>query len=268
MGDPTHHGIHTKLFLARVGERKVAQLGSWNGSEVSAKRNREMTLLIESGEVHDALRRVFFHDFWMSQPVFVPLVTRDYAPPPQVRHLLISEVLFNPAGADEAGREWIEIVNPAAAPASLAGCKIGDAEAAGRNYNESMVQFPATATLAAGAALVVAGRADLFRQDWGRAPDFELADYDPAVPELLSYTAWSTGTLSLGNAGDQVVLLGPDDWAVDAVVWGAAVFTGTLPFAGALAPDHTLQRWPPDRDTDDCAADFRDQAIPSPGVVP
>jgi phosphatidylserine/phosphatidylglycerophosphate/cardiolipin synthase-like enzyme len=42
-GNPTGLGIHNKLILLRLGNRYFALIGSWNGSEVSAKRNREMS---------------------------------------------------------------------------------------------------------------------------------------------------------------------------------------------------------------------------------
>ncbi|MCS7060523.1 MAG: lamin tail domain-containing protein [Anaerolineae bacterium] len=273
-GDPTAHGIHNKMILARVGGRKLAHIGSWNGTETSAKMNREMTLLIESPQVYDYLSAVFWHDFYLSQPVFAPLILRSYRPPVPITYPLISEVLFNPSGADETGREWIELYNPTNMSISLSGYKIGDAELPGRSYNESMYQFPTGAILPPRSAVVVAGRADLYFSRWGVRPTFELADYDPVVPELLPYTPWSTGTLSLGNANDQVLLLGPSDGVVDAVAWAEpslidpVTVPGVALFFGALAADHTLQRWPADRDTNDCSVDFRDQALPSPGVVP
>lgn len=273
-GDPTFHGIHNKMILARIGNRKLVHIGSWNGTETSAKMNREMTLLIESAQVYDYLRAVFWHDFYISQPVFVPAVMRGYRSPVPITYPLISEVLFNPASSDEGGREWIEIYNPTHAPISLNGYKIGDAEAPGRSYKESMYQFPASAVLPARSAIVVAGRADLYFNRWGSRPTYELADYDPAVPELQPYSAWSTGTLSLGNANDQVLLLGPTDAIVDAVVWvdpslaTSVTVSGVIPFTGTLAADHTLQRWPADKDTNNCSVDFRDQALPSPGAVP
>ena len=273
-GDPTFHGIHNKMILARIGNRKLVHIGSWNGTETSAKMNREMVLLIESAQVYDYLRGVFWYDFYISRPVFVPLALRDYRPPVPITYPLISEVLFNPSGSDEAGREWIEIYNPTHAPISLNGYKIGDAETPGRSYNESMYQFPTNAVLPARGAIVVAGRADLFFARWGVKPTYELADYDPTVPELLPYTAWSTGTLSLGNANDQAILLGPADTVIDAVVWAdpslpdPVTISGVIPFTGTLAADHALQRWPADKDTNNCSVDFRDQALPSPGAVP
>jgi hypothetical protein len=42
-------------------------------------------------------------------------------------HLLISEVFYDPAGANEESNEWVEIYNPDAAAISTAGYSLGDA---------------------------------------------------------------------------------------------------------------------------------------------
>ncbi|MBX7213548.1 MAG: lamin tail domain-containing protein [Thermoflexales bacterium] len=265
-GNPTGHGIHNKMLLARIAGHKLVHFGSWNGSEVSAKINREMTVQFESGAAYDRLREMFETDLSRSRPKYFPIVYTNWSPPRY--HLLISEVLYNPAGADELGREWVEIYNPGPDPVPLAGFKIGDAEAPGRSYNEGMYIFPANAVIQPKGVIVVAGDALKFFTDWGRKPDFELGAYDASVPDLIAYTVWSTGTLALGNGGDQVVLLSPSDTIIDAAQWLTDTLAGAAPYTGTLAADHTLQRWPPSQDTDDCVADFRDQAVPSPGTVP
>lgn len=265
-GDPTAHGIHNKLFLARIGPRRVVHLGSWNGSEVSAKANREMTIQIDSPEAWGLMRAVFEADFWRSQPIFLPAALSNASPARS--RLLISEVLYNPAGADEIGREWVEVYNPGTQRVSLAGWKIGDAEAPGRSYNEGMHAFPPDASIPGGGVLVIAGDALKFQADWGRKPDYELGGYDPGVPDLIVATAWSTGTMALGNGGDQVLLLDADDAMVDAAQWLTTTLAGIAPFTATLGASHSLQRWPPAADTDNCAVDFRDQAMPSPGRVP
>ncbi|HQV27203.1 MAG TPA: lamin tail domain-containing protein [Thermoflexales bacterium] len=267
LGDPTAHGIHNKLVLARVGGRKIVHLGSWNGTEASAKINREMTIQFESAEAYGLLRGMFENDFWISQPQYLPSLYRNWSGPPR-RHLLISEVLFNPAGGDEVGREWIELYNPGAEAVSLAGHKIGDAEFAGRSYNEGMARFPDNAVIPAGGAIIVAADALKYQSDWGRRADYELGGYDAGVPDLLAYSPWSTGTLALGNLGDQVLLLGPDDAIIDAAQWLTTTLAGVAPYTMTLGANHTLQRWPPTGDTDNCASDFRDQGVPSPGTVP
>ncbi len=266
LGNPTSHGIHNKLVLARVGGRMVVHLGSWNGSEVSAKVDREMTVQFESAGAYTRLREMFESDFWNSQPLFFPRVMSNWSPPRY--HLLISEILFNPVGADETGREWVEVYNPSPQAVSLAEYKIGDAEFAGRSYNEGMYRFPAGAMIPAGGVIVIATDAAKYQSDWGRRADFEIGGYDATVPDLIAYTAWSTGTLALGNGGDQILLLGPGDVVIDAAQWLTTTLAGTAPYALPVGANHTLQRWPPGQDSDNCAIDFRDQAVPSPGSVP
>ena len=264
----TGRGIHNKMILVKLGNRAFAQIGSWNGSETSAKRNREMSLLIESQETYAYLRNVFYTDFALAQPTFLPMTLRNYADK-VLTYPVISEVLFNAGGQNEVGREWVEIYNPSAQPISLNGYKIGDAAVKGGSFGDGMYAFPITATLPPNSVIVIAENALMFKQDWGIAPTFEIGNYDPDTPDLLQYTAWSTGTMSLANMGDEVVLLGPNDVAVDAAVWGIGSSTGTLPYTRTITlGGRTLQRWPPNNDTNDCNNDFREQTLPSVGVVP
>lgn len=266
-GNPTALGIHNKLILARVGGQGYAQIGSWNGSETSAKRNREMSILIESNQAYDYLKRVVMGDFWQSSPTRLPLVLSRYTSN-IIYHPLLSELMINPSGANEEGREWIELYNPSPNSINLSNYKIGDAAVPSSFSSEGMFLLPANTVLAAGQVLLIAQNAQAFRQDWGVTPNFELADYDPAVPDLLPYTSWATGTISLGNAGDEVVLLGPDNQVVDGVAWGTGVLPGQMSYTGVLTGGHTLQRWPHDWDTNSGTIDWRDQTIPSVGLVP
>ncbi len=267
IGNPTALGIHNKLMLVRVAGQGYAQIGSWNGSETSAKRNREMSLLVESNAAYEYLKRVVMGDFWQLTPTRLPLAVNQYAPN-IIEHPLISELLINPAGADEVGREWIELYNPSPHNIDLTNYKIGDAAVPITVSGEGMFIFPANTILAPGQVILIAQNAVAFRQDWGVTPSFELADYDLAVPQLLPYTAWATGTISLGNVGDEVVLLGPDNARVDGVSWGTGVLAGQSSYGGTLPGGHTLQRWPHDRDTDMGTDNWRDQPIPSVGLVP
>jgi hypothetical protein len=257
-------GIHNKMILARAGGRFFSSIGSWNGTEISAKRDREMSVLIESAEAHAFLRGMFMTDWHLSQPVAMPIALRSFKP---IDHLLISEVMVNPSGANEEGREWVEIYNPTALPISLDGVKLGDAAARG-SAGEGMFAFPPGAVVPAGKAIVVAQNAIAFFEDAGRNPDFELSNYNAAVPDMQPYTAWAGGTISLSNAGDEVILLRSDDTISDAVTWLNGNVAGTVPYTASLLPGHTLQRWPPNGDSDNCAIDFRDQPLPSPVQVP
>ena len=266
-GNPTALGIHNKLILARVAGQGYAQIGSWNGSETSAKRNREMSLLVESNAAYDYLKRVVLGDFWQSTPTRLPLAVNAYAPN-VINHPLLSELLINPSGADELGREWIELYNPSPNVIDLTNYKIGDAAVPSTVSGEGMFVFPANTLLAPGQVILIAQNAVAFKQDWGVTPNFELADYDVTVAQLLPYTTWATGTISLGNAGDEVVLLGPDNRMIDGVSWGTGVLTGQASYTATLLGGHTLQRWPHNGDTNSGTTDWRDQPIPSVGLVP
>ncbi len=61
--NPTGQGIHNKMVLAQIGGRGWAVVGSLNGSETSAKLNREMALLVGSDEVYAYLADVFWYDW-------------------------------------------------------------------------------------------------------------------------------------------------------------------------------------------------------------
>lgn len=266
LGNPTGHGIHNKSWLIQKASHGYSEIGSWNGSEASAKTNREMAVLIESDLVFAYLQEVFGHDWRWSNPVSLPSVMNHYAG--VADHVLVSEVLYDPIGLDD-GREWIEIFNPTNSEIDLTGYKIGDAESPGRSSADGMFMFPAGTRLAAGANFVIAQNALLYTADYQRPPDFEIADYDPAVPNLAAYTPWSNGAISLNNAGDQVLLLGPSDKIIDSVQWGnSTALSSPIAFTRAISAGHSLQRWPPAADSQNTALDFRDQIAPSPGRVP
>jgi hypothetical protein len=264
LGNPTGLGIHNKLFLVQLGNRRLAHIGSWNGTEISAKRDRELSVLIESAEAHAYLRDMFMRDFHVSQPLALPVMVHQHRPAQQP---LISEVMYNPKGANEEGREWVELFNPTSRPFALAGYKIGDAVLAG-SLGEGMFAFPVDAVLAPNDAIVIAQNSAAFLADWGTKPDYELANYDNTVRDLIPYSNWAAGNMNLANLGDEVVLLNNDDRMSDVVAWLNGSAPGIVVCQAAVAPGHSLQRWPPSSDTDSCAVDFRDQAIPSPGTIP
>ncbi len=268
VGNPTGGGIHNKAWLIQKDGHGVSNIGSWNGTESSAKLNREISLMIESDAVHAYLRSVFMADVQRSQPLYLPFVAHQLAVAAPLTRVLISEVMIDPAGLDDA-QEWVELFNPSSVSIDLSNHKIGDAESAGRHTSEGMHRFPDGFRIAPRGVVVVAQNALLFAAAHnGRQPTFELMDSDPTVPELASYDQWSIGTLQLNNLGDQVLLLGPDDVIIDAVQWGNAVLAGNRPFTGTLVPGHTLMRMPFDKDSDDANVDFRDQPYDSPGQVP
>ncbi len=190
-------------------------------------------------------------------PSSTPLPT---ATPSPAAHLLISEVFYDAPGTEPDG-EWIELHNPTTGTISLAGYKIGDEETSGGT--EGMYALPLTATLGAGEYALIACKASVFSATWGMLPDYEWTDSLPSVPNLTRYTAWSNGSIQMGNSGDEVLLLDGSDQIVDALSWGdSTVFL--LPSAPDVPEGHSLERFPPWMDTD-TASDWRDQPAPAPG---
>ncbi|MFQ6058464.1 MAG: lamin tail domain-containing protein [Anaerolineae bacterium] len=178
--------------------------------------------------------------------------------------LLISEVYYDPLGT-ESDEEWIEVYNVATSTAvALSSYKIGDEEEQGGG--EGMYRFPEGASIAPGGVIVVARKATGFRALYGFNPHFEFSNSDPEVPDMVRYTAWASGTIALGNTGDEVLLLDETDTPVDVVVYGTGSYTGVVPHA-TIPQGHSLERFPPDQDTDDCSLDFIDQPRPNPGRV-
>lgn len=230
VANPSALGIHNKLILVRIGRQGYAQIGSWNGSETSAKRNREMSLLVESTNVYDYLRRVVLGDMALATPTYMPVVLNQYAPA-VIPYPLVSEVMINPAGLDE-GREWIEIYNPSPVDIDLSGYKIGDAAVPTSTLGDGMVTFPQGYVLRAHQVIVVAQNAAQFKLDNGLLPAFELATMIRLFRNCPRIRRGPPGTLSLANAGDEIVLLGPNDQIVDGVAWGLGSLTGTTPYTG------------------------------------
>jgi hypothetical protein len=189
----------------------------------------------------------------------------SFSPPPTTAlspTLLISEVLYDPLG-DEPDGEWIEIYNASASTIDLSTYKVGDEEASGGS--EGMLQFPAGASMNPGQVIVVANKATAFFSAWGFNPDYEMVDSDGAVPDMSSYTAWSSGSITLSNSGDEVLILDGSDAIVDAMSYGNKT-TFLNPAAPDVSEGHSLERSPANEDTD-TADDWIDQESPNPGTV-
>lgn len=252
LGDPTHYGIHNKMVLVDLGVRgKYVHVGSINGSETSSKVNREMALQVRSAPLFDYLYRVFEYDW-------------NYQPP--LRHLLISEVMYRPATNPLSG-EWVEIYNPTAMSVDLSGWYLGDVGPGGE-YGSGLYRFPGGAVLPPGGVIVIAQQS----ADAGFKPDFEfLLDVyrdDSGVPNMVPAGNWEGFGFALGNEGDEVLLLDANGVAVDVVVYGQGFYPGVIPHPGGVNAGHSLERRPPEQDTDDCSRDFFDRYPPTPKSLP
>ncbi|MGD2176584.1 MAG: lamin tail domain-containing protein [Anaerolineae bacterium] len=252
LGDPTEYGIHNKMVLVDLGiEGKYTHVGSINGSETSNKINREMALQVRSAALFNYLYAVFDYD-WNHQP-------------PE-RHLLVSEVMYNPDGNDP-GREWVEIYNPTTENVDLSGWYLGDVGPAGE-YGSGLYRFPNGAISVAEGVIVVAHQAN----DVAFTPDYEfLIDPnrdDPAVRNMSPAGSWDGFGLALGNGGDEVLLLDGSGAAVDVMAYGGGDYSGVIPHPGVSDQGRSLERRPPRADTDDCSQDFLERYPTTPGTLP
>jgi hypothetical protein len=64
-------------------------------------------------------------------------------------------------------------------------------------------------------------------------------------------------------------LLDPQNRLVDVLVYGNGSCAGSLPFVdlGSVYNGNSLERWPANRDSNDCGRDFRIRYAPAPGAV-
>jgi hypothetical protein len=265
---PAGLGVHNKLILVRAKGRTLTLLGSWNGSETSARLNRELSVLIEGEAVFEYFATILRSDLARAQPMMLPVMMKSHAP---ATHLLISEVMINPLGDDQR-EEWVEIYNPTGHNILLDHYKISDAPqrtpTLPSGVAEATYGFPAGTHIAPGAVIVVAQNAAAYRERHGRPPDYDLGGYLTGVPMLIRDENRGSGVFALANDGDEVALLQTDDTIVDVVTWLDGHADGTIPFADPLQSGRSLQRWPGSGDTNNCTVDFRQQSIPSPGSVP
>ena len=182
--------------------------------------------------------------------------------PTSVRvRLLITEVMFNPLGA-EPGGEWFEIYNPTNGPLPLNGVKVGDA--AYRGDSEGMFVFPYGEQIQPGEIILIANQANEFKGIYGFEPDYELSDSDQAVLKLHPYLEWASGSIRLGNEGDELVMLDGWDEIVDILAYGSSAFDLFQPAVQLGSEGATLGRCPEDADTDSLL-DWGIFENPSPG---
>jgi hypothetical protein len=199
----------------------------------------------------------------MSTPTPTPTTLVVGTPTPYGElELLVSEVLYDPEGTDPDG-EWIEIYNFGDRWIGLDGIKIGDEETAGGG--EGMLLFPSGYFIQPGQILVIANQAEVFATIYGINPDFAINTNDALVPKMLRDLGWSSGVVNLSNSGDEVLLLDENGSMLDALSWGSSSFAFS-PSASKVDVGHSLERYPPDRDTNS-ALDWRDQPLPAPGVI-
>jgi len=147
-------------------------------------------------------------------------------------HLLLGEVVMKVREPRTTyGSEYVEIVNPTAAPIDLSDVYLTDATFTGQGYwqivegggaglggsgGDFHARFPAGLILAAGESLVIALEgSELFETAYGELPDLELYEEDSAaddVPEMREAFPGSIG-IGLGSTGGNAPL--SDGWLGD-----------------------------------------------------
>jgi MYXO-CTERM domain-containing protein len=156
--------------------------------------------------------------------------------------------------------EWLEVRNQTPGTLDLSLFAVGDEETP--DGPESMMAFPAGATLAAGSVAVIAVSGSDFTTSYGVAPDYEMRSTAPGVPDLAPLAVWSTvvppAAGTFGNLGDDLVALGFHHTMVDFVIYGTATYSGITPRTFGPGSSRVAVRSPTTRDTDNCQTDFPD----------
>jgi hypothetical protein len=138
---------------------------------------------------------------------------------------------------------------------------IGDEETA--KGPEGMFRFP-LGTLLSHQTSVVAVQATGYQTLYGKLPDFEVSHTNSSVPDMTQAVDWSgTGTISLSNTGDEVLLFDACGTIIDVATWGTGIYPGVTAHA-TVAIGSSLERLVP-QDGDDCTVDFVEQTVPTPG---
>ncbi|NJN81869.1 MAG: lamin tail domain-containing protein [Caldilineaceae bacterium] len=174
----------------------------------------------------------------LTQPTVTPVLGDHWAPIDEPSLLLIEEVLY--IGSDE---EYVVLHNRGNTAISLQGWSLGDAEAPADG--EGIYALPADKYVPAFGLYIVARNGVAFRERWGRDPDAEFEENDPAILTLQRRRDLASGTWALNDGGDEVVLLDPLSRVADVIAFGAGAYQ-TLGVSGALEAErgNSLQRVP------------------------
>lgn len=161
--------------------------------------------------------------------------------------LVISEVMFNPTGADD-GREWIELFNDSGSAVDLSGYSLGWG---GADYTVGALALPSV-TLAAGAYYVIGGPVSdagngnpSFDLVANFAPDLQnpfivadgIALFDSGSPNPIHVVIY--GLLNLSGLVDETGAPGAVDVAFPGAAGTTLVWNGTSWSGGSAASPGT-----------------------------
>ncbi len=152
---------------------------------------------------------------------------------------------------------WIEIYNGDNSSINLGGYTV---TAASKEKEGMEASFPQDAVIEPGQHLVVAERADLYRELYGADPDYEIVDSDPSIPDMVV-----SGGFALRSRGDEIILLDPSGRVVDAVYYGSSWLSTRYALPAGQPEDESYQRILDGYDTDIPVNDF-ELAEPTPGA--
>lgn len=177
--------------------------------------------------------------------------------------ILISEFVYDGVTPSTEGDEFVELCNPNATEVDLTGYKVGDEETKGSR--ESMYHLPDGAKLQPAGCLIVTKNRAAFTARFSNT----LTISDSLIFEagqLSKYKAWGSGSWSLSNSGDELLVLGPDDQRFDSVAYrnGDYAAVGLEPGASAPQPKSLQRVWP--TDTGSMPHDFI-HTDPTPGEL-
>lgn len=159
------------------------------------------------------------------------------------QHLLISELLIDHSA--DAQLEFIEITNPSGQSVSLETVYLADYANYYNLVNNSFtttasdfcIRFPAGSQIAAGQTIVIANSGTIFRNVFGKNPDFEIFDSDSVIPDMVVLSSVTTPQGLLGNSREMVILFtwdGNSDLVrdLDYVTWGSSSTTSRMDKTG------------------------------------
>jgi len=204
-------------------------------------------------EVSDAVLNYSFEVWFHLDPDLDP------SPP-----LVVNEVLYDPT-VTEPANEWVEIFNRTGVSGfPIQGFKVGDEETV--DGTEGMEAFPPGATVALDYVVVVANDGTEFLANNLFDADFEMSASSGSVPDMANYSLWASGSVTLSNTADEIILLDPHDTVVDAVTYDGGLYPGVADHPGVGA-GHSIERPQAQGDSNDCSEDMIDRATPTPGSV-
>ena len=179
---------------------------------------------------------------------------------PNVLAVKINQIFYDTPGTD-ADEEWIEIYNPNNFDIDISDYKMGDEEEKGQS--EGMYKFPPDTIIKKKSFIVIAQKATVFNSMYGFYPSFELEETTADIDNMIKYSSYSSGKISLTNTADEVLLLDDNGTAIDIVIYGTSTFDN-LSAAKGVSGGHSIKRDPDGYDTDNSTIDFIDQIVPNP----